>query len=329
MTMNPYFTVVVPTRNRPTHLLNCLMALSRQELPRNQFEIVVIDDANDAETAAIVALFARTQHIETRYLAQPTPRGLAAARNRGWRAARSQHIAFTNDDCLPQPGWLLAAQRMFTRGAQVVTGALLITRLVRQAGTSRVMNQTVETGNFSAANCFCQVTALQRAGGFEESFNLAWRVDADLQFKLLEIGVPILKCPEATVVQPLQATARYAVLANERQNRDDALLYKRHPDLFRQRMPRDEKLTIRYYATIISVGVALVAAIIGHVPVLALSGLTYLGLTIWLATERWPAGMEPGTWDALTETTLTAVATPFLSVFWRLYGSVKYRVLYL
>ncbi len=122
---------------------------------------------------------------------------------------------------------------------------------------------------------------------------------------------------------------RYAMLTNERQNRYDALLYKRHPDLFRQRMPRHEVMIMRYYTTIISLAIALIAAAIVYVPLMLTSLLVYMGLTVWLAIERWPAGETAGTWETAKETLLTAVATPFLSIFWRLYGSVKYRVLYL
>jgi hypothetical protein len=130
-------------------------------------------------------------------------------------------------------------------------------------------------------------------------------------------------------VRPFQAANRYAVLTNERQNRYDALLYKRHPDLFRQRMPRDEVMVLRHYTTIISLVVALGAAAIMYVPLMLMSLLVYVGLTVWLAIDRWSAATQSGTWALAEEVLLTAIATPFLSVFWRLYGAVKYRVLYL
>lgn len=334
--MVPYFTVVVPTARRanapaPSLLSACLTALSRQTLPSDQFEIVVVDDANDPDTAALVAQFARQSPIETRYLAQPSRTGLAAARNRGWRAARGRYLAFTDDDCQPQPTWLRTAQGMFQRGAQVVTGTLRtqeppLDRLGPR-GAYRSPANAVDTHDFVAANCFMQQGALQRAGGFEESFDLAWRVDADLQFKLLEIGVPIIKCPEAVVVRPHRPTHWYTTLTAERQNRYDALLYKRHPDLFKQRMPRDEKLALRYYLTVVSVGLGLGAAALGAWPMVLLSLLLFVGLTIWLAAERWPTPPMTG-YDAKA-ILLTVLATPFLSVYWRLYGAVKYRVLYL
>jgi hypothetical protein len=45
----------------------------------------------------------------------------------------------------------------------------------------------------------------------------------------------------------------------------------------------------------------------------------------WLAAERWPT--RPN-WKRIQQTVLTAMVTPFLSVYWRLYGAVKYKVVY-
>ncbi|MEZ0607727.1 glycosyltransferase family 2 protein [Fibrella sp. WM1] len=332
--MEPYFTIIIPTTSRagsaPTQLADCLTALTQQTLPTHQFEVVVVDDAANETTATLVAAFARHAQIEARYLAQPKRTGLAAARNRGWHAARGRYLAFADDDCLPQPNWLSAAAVMFQRGAQVITGTLRTqgAPVVRngQRGTYRSTTSTHDTNDFVAANCFIQKPVLQRAGGFEESFDLAWRVDADLQFKLLEIGVPILKCPEAVVVRPYQPATWYTTLTNERQTRYDALLYKRHPDLFRQRVPRDEKLALRYYVTVMSMLVGLVAALLGNVPVALFSLLGFVGLTTWLTIERWPT--SSASWRDARTTLLTALAIPFISAYWRLYGAVKYRVLY-
>lgn len=332
--MEPYFTVVLPTTSTPNssvQLADCLAALSVQTLPNQLFEVVVVDDAASPETAAVVATFARQSPIEIRYLAQTRPVGLATARNRGWQAARGRYLAFTDVACLPQRNWLSAAAVMFQRGAQVVTGTVHtqgapVVRAGQRAGTYRSSVATRDVGDFVAANCFIEKSVLKRAGGFEESFDLAWRVDADLQFKLLEIGVPILKCPEAVVIRPYQPADWYTTLANERQTRYDALLYKRHPDLFRQRVPRDEKLALRYYVTVMSVLVGLGAALLGNVPVISFALLSYLGLTTWLVLDHWPRRSR--SWLDARGAILTAIAIPFLSAYWRLYGAIKYRVLY-
>ncbi len=183
----------------------------------------------------------------------------------------------------------------------------------------------VETGEFISANCFCRKSVLERVGGFEEAFDSAWREDSDLQFKFIQAGIPIGKCPEAIVVHPIRETPWYTSLANERKRQYDALLYKRHPDLFRQRIQTDRGQILEYYASVLAVAVGTLGALSGNTAVAA------VGLGLWailltnLIGQRLPtnaANAHP------SQTLLTALATPFLSVYWRLYGAVKYRVLY-
>lgn len=116
--MTPEFSIVIPTDQRPALLLKCLDTLGQQHLPRDQFEIIVVDDGNSADTETAVLLFAKQiarsgGPLEVRYLRQPERRGPAAARNRGWRAARGRIIAFTDVDCLPHPEWLSRALPRF------------------------------------------------------------------------------------------------------------------------------------------------------------------------------------------------------------------------
>ena len=327
--MIPEFSVVIPTCQHPAQLAACLDALSRQQLARDQFEIIVVDDGNSSDTATAVALFARqvTQSgraLEVRYLAQPQQRGFAAARNRGWKAARGRIIAFTDDDCLPQADWLRSALVSFQRGAQVVTGQL---RLTLPGNPTQYDPKAlyVETGEFISANCFCRKSVLERAGGFEEAFDSAWREDSDLQFNFIKLGIPIAKCPEAVVVHPMSETPWYTSLANERKHRYDALLYKRHPDLFRQRIETDRSLILEYYASVLAITVGLMGGVSGHLTVATVGFSLWALLSINLVWQRLPEE-TPST--HLPQTVMTALATPFLSVYWRLYGAVKYRVLY-
>ncbi|MFD2569849.1 glycosyltransferase family 2 protein [Spirosoma soli] len=328
--MIPEFSVVIPTYQRPALLLKCLDALGRQQLPRDQFEIIVVDDGNSPETETAVALFARQiaragGPLEVRYLGQPERRGPAAARNRGWRAARGRIVAFTDDDCIPEPTWLPAALACFQRGAQVVTGQL---RMPLPDNPSHYDRTTafLETAEFITANCFCRKTALERVGGFEEAFDIAWREDSDLQFKLIQAGIPIGKCPEAIIVHPMRQYPWYAPLRDERKNSYDALLYKRHPDLFRERIPTYRGLVLQYYAAVVSIGSGVIGLLAGNDTVAA-SGLGIWALLSADLIVRYLPDEHVG-WLDVKHAVLTAVATPFLSVYWRLYGAFKYKVLY-
>ncbi|RYC68779.1 glycosyltransferase family 2 protein [Spirosoma sordidisoli] len=327
--MIPHFSVVIPTYQQPALLLKCLDALGRQRLPRDQFELIVVDDANSPETAAAVALFTRQiaragGPLEVRYLAQPDERGPAAARNRGWRAARGRVVAFTDEDCLPQANWLASVLPSFERGAQVITGQM---HLTLPDGTAPYSPKSLylDSSELISANCFCRKSALERVGGFEEAFDLSWREDSDLQFKFIQAGIPIIKCPEAVVVHPMRETPWYAPLANEQKSRYDALLYKRHPELFRQRIETDRALVLEYYASVLGVLMGVLGALISS------SLVSVVGFGIWgvlsvnLIRRRWP---DQPSRPLVQQTILTSLATPFLAVYWRLYGAIKYRVLY-
>src|SRR3546814_2372804 len=53
--------------------------------------------------------------IQLTVLRQATNGGPAPGRNAGWRAARAPVVAFIDDDCTPEPGWVAALARAFAR----------------------------------------------------------------------------------------------------------------------------------------------------------------------------------------------------------------------
>jgi hypothetical protein len=184
-----------------------------------------------------------------------------------------------------------------------------------------------ETVEFITANLFCRRSALEAVGGFDEAFDSAWREDSELQFKLLRLGIAITPCPEALIVHPLRPAPWYASLRDERKNRYDALLYRKHPDLFRQRIPTYSSLIRRYYLTVSSVMVSCMAVIAGQWTMVTAGLGCWFLLTMVLMAER--SARQPFSLQALGQAIVVSVATPFLSVYWRLYGAVKYRALYL
>lgn len=323
--MSPQISIVIPTYQRLPLLTKCLEALSQQTLPGGSFEIIVVDDGNQPTTAGAIAHFGQRTGIDTRYLGQPQRRGPAAARNRGWQAAKAPIVAFTDDDCLPEPNWLKAALARFDQGATVVTGQLWMPLPDRPTHHDRTA-AFLETAEFITANCFCLRSALAQVGGFEEAFDIAWREDSDLQFKLMQAGYTIQKCPEAVIIHPLREAPWYASLRDERKNRYDALLFKRHPALFRQHIPTYRGLVFQYYLIVISFVSGLIALLTGNDLIASVLFAIWLILEIGLIKARWPEGW-PG-WRQIQQTVFTALATPFLSIYWRLYGAFTYKVLY-
>src|SRR5690606_41502889 len=113
----------------PIYLLErCLLALRRQTIGRDDYEIIVCDDGPSARTRALVDSMAIATGGRPRieYVAVRDTQGPAGARNAGWRAARAPIIAFTDDDTLPEPGWLEAGLAAMASGAEAAVGRIIM-----------------------------------------------------------------------------------------------------------------------------------------------------------------------------------------------------------
>jgi glycosyltransferase involved in cell wall biosynthesis len=98
-----FFSVIVPTYNRPKQLAACLQSLTRLHYPHNQFEVIVIDDGSDTPLQPLVASF--LDQLDITLLTQ-THTGPAAARNVGVKRAKGDFLIFIDDDCEPTTNWL-------------------------------------------------------------------------------------------------------------------------------------------------------------------------------------------------------------------------------
>jgi glycosyltransferase involved in cell wall biosynthesis len=99
-------TLAICTWNRCTSLDRTLEHVRRLERPASlRFEVVVVDNGSTDATPAVVRRHADALPI--RYVVEPT-RGVSNARNRAVREARGEWIAWTDDDILLEPDWLVA-----------------------------------------------------------------------------------------------------------------------------------------------------------------------------------------------------------------------------
>ncbi|HEY2557514.1 MAG TPA: glycosyltransferase family 2 protein, partial [Diaminobutyricibacter sp.] len=105
MATEPAISVVVATHNRAGLLPRLVAALEAQE-PCGPFEVVVVDDGSTDETFTVLEDLARVTPLDLVPVRMTRNGGPAAARNAGWQRARAPLVAFTDDDCTPQPGWL-------------------------------------------------------------------------------------------------------------------------------------------------------------------------------------------------------------------------------
>jgi glycosyltransferase involved in cell wall biosynthesis len=326
--MTPLVSVVIPTLGRPELLERCLAVLLKQDFPAEAFEIIVVDDGPSAATRDLVTRWvARTigrQGPTIGYTATQRAKGPAAARNVGWRAAQGRIIAFTDDDTIPATDWLWQGVQALGSGRAAVWGRVIVplphdpTDYERDAAG-------LAGGGFVTANCFVRVEALQAVGGFDERFRLAWREDSDLFFALRSRYPAIRYAPEVVVVHPIRPAPWGVSLKQQRKILFDALLYKKYPQWYREVAKHSPPW--RYYAIVAAVLVAALGAATDH-PGLAWSGAAaWLALTLRFAAKR--LAYTRRTASHVAEMLVTSAAIPFVAVYWRLRGAVRFRVPFL
>jgi GT2 family glycosyltransferase len=181
----PLVSIVIPTYARPKRLRECLAALARQTMPADTFEIVVVDDGSPQPVVPPEATTSPTIRI----IRQPNA-GPSAARNRGVEEARGELIAFTDDDCLPTPTWLLSLVTAHRQCPDALVGGITFNGLTDDvfATTSQMIIDLVyehfNTDEASAYfltsnNILCSRAAYSELGGFDTSFRRAGAEDRD------------------------------------------------------------------------------------------------------------------------------------------------------
>jgi len=197
--------VIVPTRSRPDQLGDCLAALRGLDV-RSPTEVIVVDDDPDRSATAPVA--AADSSLAVRLLATGGA-GPAAARNLGLRAATGDWIAFTDDDCEPQGGWLEGFERALAgTGLKAAAGVTSNGAPGAFSEASQLVIDAVHAfesdggkPRFAASNNVAfDRRALVAVGGFDESFGEAAAEDRDLCARWVDSGRSFVRAPEARVV---------------------------------------------------------------------------------------------------------------------------------
>ncbi|MEI6446949.1 MAG: glycosyltransferase [Actinomycetes bacterium] len=225
----PAVSVVVATRDRRQRLGRLLDALEAQTVGRSSFELIVIDDGSADGTSQL--LEGRVERL----IRHEQSTGPAIARQAGWQASRSDLIAFTDDDCRPEPDWLeraLVAHR--DAPGSIVQGQtrpdpeeahLLpdpLSRSIRVDGLGPF---------FQTCNVFYPKALLELTGGFDPTIPRPSVEDADLAMRALATGCGAVYAEDAVVnhaveVQPLAHAVRGA-----RRWASLIPLVERHPEL--------------------------------------------------------------------------------------------------
>jgi HAD superfamily hydrolase (TIGR01662 family) len=320
--MNERYDVVVPTVGRPS-LAATLAALGADDGPLPERVIVVDDRRGWGMPLARRPPRALTGRVE---VVSSGGRGPAAARNAGWRAARSPWVVFLDDDVEPLGGWRAAlAGDLADLPDEVAASAAVIEVPLPAERRPTDWERNVAglaRARWVTADMAYRRDALERLGGFDESFPRAYREDADLAARARAAGYE-LRSGRRRVSHPVRPAPWWVSLKLQAGNADDALLRRRYGRRWRVhtavppgRFPRHVAITLA--------GLSAVAAVTqGRRSLGTAAGLLWLaGTTEFAAARIRPGPRTPGEIAAMV---VTSAAIPPLACWHRLRGWVHAR----
>ncbi|WP_423462152.1 HAD-IIIA family hydrolase [Promicromonospora sp. MS192] len=339
--MRPSYSVVVPTVGRPQ--LGALLSSVRATAAVGPapLEVLVVDDRPFPAHGTNPPLDLGPDPVPGVRVLRSGGRGPAAARNVGWRTARTEWVAFLDDDVVVPPLWADAlAQDLAAADPDVagVQGRIHVPLPGHQPPTDLERNTAgLERARWATADMAFRRAALQEVHGFDERFRRAYREDADLALRLRTAGWRLARGVRS-VDHPVRPAGHLASVRAQAGNADDALLRALYGRSWRARTEAGpgrlpwHAATVTAGLTALGAGVT-AAALGGRDPqttraVAVLAGAVWAGLTAKFSAERIAPGPrrgDEGHGAELARMLVTSALIPFAAVAHRVRGAWRWR----
>lgn len=200
----PSVTIVIPVYNDESRLVKCLDALQRQDYPRENMSIYVID--NNSSTSL--------NHLVPKYnnltLFHESKPGSYVARNKVLGQLNSDIIAFTDSDCIPNENWLTTSVEYLQKhGVDAVGGKVELFAANPKANIYELYDivsgfnqkEYIEKDNFAAtANLVVKTAIFEQLQGFNTE--LLSSGDKDFCHRLVAKGYTLEYCDRAVIQHP-------------------------------------------------------------------------------------------------------------------------------
>ncbi len=216
------FTIVIPARNEASNIKNCVDSILAQNYPSESFEIIVIDDFSEDDTAFIVqSLHAQFAHVHLLSLADYFKPGEISsfkkkAIEKAVSHAKGDWIITTDADCIAPKNWLslyhqyiqknnpvfVAAPVMFIKEKGILNEFQLLDFLALQGITAAAVGAGKHSMS-NGANLAFEKSAFIAVGGYQGVDHIASGDDMLLMHKMkktLSKQIGYLYHPDAIVL---------------------------------------------------------------------------------------------------------------------------------
>lgn len=236
-----FISVVIPTYNRKPILEKCLNALEKQQFNNNiinNYEVVLVDDGStDGTLEWLEENKEKFNHVNC---FSQDHKGPSAARNLGVTKANGDTIIFIDSDLVVTETFLQCHADALIKGEKTLGSDRLFTygAVINTCNFDDPTSEPYKITDFSAAyfatgNVAIARKWLEKAGLFDTRFQLYGWEDLELGVRLKQLGLKLIKCPEAVGYHwhpPFNLAQIPNLIDKEIQRgRMGVLFYEKHP----------------------------------------------------------------------------------------------------
>ena len=197
------YSIVVCTYNGEKTIEDCVQSLLLQNIPQEEYEVIVVNDGSTDNVERVVRKFIRDRK-NVRLISCASNRGLSAARNLGWEEAKGDFVFYIDDDAVADEDWVMKVAEEYRQHVAGVGGycrpySVNQFSLYEQARTFLTYGAHAEkVDGAGGANMSFRKQILSEIGGFDPRFtNVA--DDADINRRLTTLGYTLKVVPSITV----------------------------------------------------------------------------------------------------------------------------------
>ena len=204
-------SIIVPFFNARVYLPKLLSALSAQDLPRAEFEVLLVDNASSDGSDALAGQLLREHELPGSVLRYAETQSSYGARNVGVVRARGKFLLFTDADCAPDPVWARRALEILAANPGCVLSGAVDLEVVDRRNVwenfdklAHMRNEVRAARNeIATANMGVRREDFLRVGPFDETRSggdFAWSRRA------ARCGLGVKYCPDVRVGHPTRKT---------------------------------------------------------------------------------------------------------------------------
>lgn len=254
-------SIIVAVHNGAKFIEECIRSLENQSCPREQYEIIVVDDGSTDGTLDVL------KRLSAIVITQPR-QGPAAARNAGVAKAGGEIVLFSDADCVADSKWVESMVAPFdnpeitgTRGRYKTRQTSLVARFAQIEYEEKYeqleKEKYIDFIDTSSAGYRRSVFIAEK--GFRSVFDVASGEDTEFAYRLAKKGYRLVLSPGAFVYHRHPATLSHYLGRKFKTAVWRVFLYRSHPDKMVRdsHTPQTLKAQIAFFYLFVGLSLAL------------------------------------------------------------------------